>query len=386
MRKLGLIALATLTFLGITSSANAATAMLQTNDFVGISFWLVSMGMIATTVFFFSERGTVAASWRTSITVAGLVTGVAFIHYMYMRDVWVTTGDTPTVYRYIDWLITVPLQMIEFYLILAAVRKVPTSIFWKLLIGSLVMLIGGYLGEAGYIQPFVGFVIGMAGWIYILFEIFSGEAGTMAAKSGNRAMTTAFSAMRIIVTIGWAIYPLGYIFGYLTGGVDANALNIIYNLADFINKIAFGLVIWAAAMQNTRLKQDNLNIIIGRVRFAYLPYFFNAYIQTMTKIIFIDSQGEKKSIEVENGLTVMEGAVQNNIPEIDADCGGSMACATCHVYVQDDWYDKLNKCEDAEQDMIDMAFEPKKNSRLSCQIIVNENLEGLVVTTPKRQN
>ena len=253
MRKLSLFALAAVAVLGITSSANAATAMLQTNDFVGISFWLVSMGMIATTVFFFAERNTVAASWRTSISVAGLVTGVAFIHYMYMRDVWVTTGDSPTVYRYIDWLITVPLQMVEFYLILAAVRKVPTSIFWKLLIGSLVMLIGGYLGEAGFIQPFVGFVIGMAGWIYILFEIFSGEAGTAAAKSGNKAMSTAFGAMRIIVTIGWAIYPLGYVFGYLTGGVDADALNIIYNLADFINKIAFGLVIWAAAMQNTRL-------------------------------------------------------------------------------------------------------------------------------------
>ena len=95
----------------------------------------------------------------------------------------------------------------------------------------------------------------MAGWIYILFEIFSGEAGTMAAKTGNRAMTTAFSAMRIIVTIGWAIYPLGYIFGYLTGGVDANALNIIYNLADFVNKIAFGLVIWSCAMQNTSVSK-----------------------------------------------------------------------------------------------------------------------------------
>ena len=132
MRKLSLIALAAVAFLGITGSANAATPMLETGDFVGISFWLVSMGMIATTVFFFAERGTVAASWRTSISVAGLVTGVAFIHYMYMRDVWVTTGDTPTVYRYIDWLITVPLQMVEFYLILAAVRKVPSSIFWKL--------------------------------------------------------------------------------------------------------------------------------------------------------------------------------------------------------------------------------------------------------------
>ena len=109
MRKLSLMALATLAFLGITSSANASAAMLQTNDIVGITFWLVSMGMIASTVFFFAERGTVAASWRTSISVAGLVTGVAFVHYMYMREVWITTGDTPTVYRYIDWLITVPL-------------------------------------------------------------------------------------------------------------------------------------------------------------------------------------------------------------------------------------------------------------------------------------
>ena len=168
-----------------------------------------------------------------------------------MRGVWVQENESPTVYRYIDWLITVPLQMIEFYLILAAVRKVPGGIFWRLLIGSLVMLIGGYMGEAGYINALLGFIIGIAGWLYILYEVFSGEAGKAAAKSGNKGLSTAFSAMRMIVTIGWAIYPLGYVFGYLTGGVDANSLNVIYNLADFINKIAFGLVIWAAAMQNT---------------------------------------------------------------------------------------------------------------------------------------
>ena len=251
MRKLGLFALAAVAFLGITGQANAATALLQTNDFVGISFWLVSMGMIATTVFFFAERGTVAASWRTSLTVAGLVTGVAFVHYMYMREVWVTTGDTPTVYRYIDWLITVPLQLVEFYLILAAVRKVPTGIFWRILIGSIVMLVGGYAGEAGFINAMLGFIIGMAGWIYILYEIFSGEAGKSMAKSGNKSLVTAFSALRMIVTVGWAIYPLGYVFGYLTGGIDANSLNVIYNLADFVNKIAFGLIIWSCAVANS---------------------------------------------------------------------------------------------------------------------------------------
>ena len=106
----------------------------------------------------------------------------------------------------------------------------------------------------------------------------------------------------------------------------------------------------------------------------------------MPKITFIDQKGLSKIIEIENGLTVMEGAVQNNVPGIDADCGGGMACATCHVYVEDSWFNKLPKAEDAEVDMIDMAYEPKKNSRLSCQIIVSDELDGLEVTTPEKQS
>ena len=106
----------------------------------------------------------------------------------------------------------------------------------------------------------------------------------------------------------------------------------------------------------------------------------------MPKIIYQDNQGSSKTIEVENGLTVMEGAIQNDIPGIDADCGGSMACATCHVYVEEKWLNKLPKAEEAEVDMIDMAYEPKKNSRLSCQIIVDEKLDGLIVSTPAKQS
>ncbi len=106
----------------------------------------------------------------------------------------------------------------------------------------------------------------------------------------------------------------------------------------------------------------------------------------MPKIKYIDHEGNSNTIEVENGLSVMEGAIQNNIPGIDADCGGSMACATCHVYVEEKWLNKLPKAEDAEVDMIDMAFEPKKNSRLSCQLIVSDELNGLTVTTPSKQS
>ena len=250
MKKLKLFALTVVALMGVTGVANA-DAMLAQDDFVGISFWVISMGMLAATAFFFMETGNVAAGWRTSVIVAGLVTGIAFIHYMYMREVWVSTGDSPTVYRYIDWLITVPLQMVEFYLILSAVGKANSGMFWRLLLGSVVMLVGGYLGEAGYINATLGFIIGMAGWIYILYEVFSGEAGKAAAKSGNKSLVTAFGAMRMIVTLGWAIYPLGYVFGYLTGGVDAESLNVVYNLADFVNKIAFGLVIWAAATSSS---------------------------------------------------------------------------------------------------------------------------------------
>ena len=105
----------------------------------------------------------------------------------------------------------------------------------------------------------------------------------------------------------------------------------------------------------------------------------------MAKITFKDFQGNSKTINIENGLSVMEGAVQNDIPGIDADCGGSMACATCHVYVEEKWLNKIQKAEEAEEDMIDMAFEPKKNSRLSCQLIVSEELDGLIVTTPSKQ-
>ena len=106
----------------------------------------------------------------------------------------------------------------------------------------------------------------------------------------------------------------------------------------------------------------------------------------MPKITYKDKDGNSKTIDVENGLTVMEGAIQNDIPGIDADCGGAMACATCHVYVEEKWLNKIPKAEEAEIDMIDMAYEPKNNSRLSCQLIVSDELEGLIVTTPAKQS
>ncbi|MEC8642723.1 MAG: bacteriorhodopsin-like [Pseudomonadota bacterium] len=237
--------------------AFAAGENLASDDFVGISFWLISMALVASTAFFFIETQRVEGKWKTSLTVSGLVTLVAAVHYFYMRDVWIATGETPTVYRYIDWLITVPLLMIEFYLILRAIANVSSGIFWRLTIGTLIMLIGGYAGEAGYMNVWLGFVIGMVGWFYILYEIFAGEAGKLSAEQAPESVKSAFSTMRWIVTIGWAIYPLGYFYGYLATGdpaSSADSLNVIYNLADVLNKIAFGVIIWNVAVTESEAK------------------------------------------------------------------------------------------------------------------------------------
>ena len=226
--------------------------MLDPNDYVGVSFWIISAAMLAATFFFYVERDRAVGKWKTSLTVAAMVTGIACLHYFYMRGVW-AAGSSPTVFRYVDWLLTVPLQIVEFYLISLGHRVVRASLFWRLLIASLVMLIFGYIGET---NPDSGallwgtFVIGTAAWIYIIYEIFAGEASQINAASGTKSSQMAFNTLRWIVTVGQGIiYPLGYVIGY-TGalaGDGGGALNPIYNLADFVNKIAFGLAIWVAA-------------------------------------------------------------------------------------------------------------------------------------------
>tara|TARA_B110000879_G_scaffold112613_1_gene150369 strand:+ start:476 stop:1165 length:690 start_codon:yes stop_codon:yes gene_type:complete len=224
---------------------------LVSGDYVGMSFWLISMALVAATAFFFVERDRVAGKWKTSLTVSGLVTLIAAVHYFYMRDVWVSTGTSPTEFRYIDWLLTVPLLMVEFYLVLSAVTKVPAGVFWRLLLGSIIMLVFGYMGETGMMGVTMAFVLAMLGWGFIVWEIFKGEASQINAGLSNANVQGAYKAMLICVTLGWSIYPIGYFVGYMGGGADPAMLNIVYNLADFVNKIGFGVIIWAAAVADS---------------------------------------------------------------------------------------------------------------------------------------
>lgn len=228
--------------------------VLGSHDIVGTTFYIAMNMMLAVTIFFFLERDSVPAAWKKSITIAMLVTGIAFWNYLFMKTTWVKTQQSPTVYRYTDWLITVPLQICEFYFILAATQPVSTGLFWRLLTASIIMLLGGYLGEVGAVSVLFGFVIGMLGWLYIVFEIFSGEASRVAAGA-SKSSQIAFRTLRQIVSVGWAIYPIGYYLVYLGPTFSYHSqsvVNVIYNLADGVNKAAFGLAIWAAAKSDSK--------------------------------------------------------------------------------------------------------------------------------------
>ena len=237
--------------------------ILGQEDLVGITFWIATAAMLGSSLFFLIERSNVAPQWRTSMTVATLITGIAFWHYMYMREHWILTGESPIVYRYVDWFITVPLQIVEFYFILAAVTAVTAMLFWRLLGASFLMLIFGFLGETQILggSSIVWWILGMVCWFYIIYEIFRGEASILNKNSGNEAGQFAFQSLKWIVTVGWAIYPIGYLYGLeettILGIRVSNTayspelINIIYNLADLVNKTAFGLAIWVGATMDT---------------------------------------------------------------------------------------------------------------------------------------
>jgi len=220
---------------------------IEAGDVVGFTFFIGTMAMLAATVFFFAERGNVPEKWRLSLTVSGLITGIATVHYFYMRDYYLLVGSSPTEFRYIDWVLTVPLMCVEFYLLTRPYgAKVKTL---AALIGaSIGMLVTGYIGEA--IQPESTILWGTIStlfYLYIVYEVFAGSVAKLTKGSNNPSLNQAMFLLKIFITLGWSVYPIGYMTmpGNLLEGLGN--IDVIYNLADAINKIGFGLVVYYVA-------------------------------------------------------------------------------------------------------------------------------------------
>jgi bacteriorhodopsin len=239
------------------------------NDPVTFTFFVGYMAMLAAAVFFFFERGQVDGKWKLSLLVSGLITGIAAVHYYYMRDYYAATGETPVALRYIDWTLTVPLMCLEFYLLLRpAGAKI--AFMWKLIFASVVMLVAGYIGEAfvplnedgsaaagATSHSVIWGVISTLGYVYILYSAWFGEAAKLAQASDNAAVKKGIRALAWFVLVGWAIYPIGYMAmpgGWLSGVFEPTDMNLFYNLADAINKIGFGLVVYQIAVSESAKK------------------------------------------------------------------------------------------------------------------------------------
>jgi sensory rhodopsin len=228
---------------------------IATDNYVAFTFFIGTMAMMAAAVFFFMEVGNTSPKWRTSVLVSGIITFIAAVHYYYMRGYNLETGESPTFFRYVDWLLTVPLMCVEFYLITQKAGA-KQSLLWKLIAASVFMLVTGYIGEAIYpaeTQSWVWGAISGAAYFYIVYLVWYGDVAKLAASS-SPAVAAANRALGWFVLVGWAIYPLGYILGTKGGlfGIQlvsdpaaaTHAMDIVYNIGDAVNKIGFGLVIY----------------------------------------------------------------------------------------------------------------------------------------------
>lgn len=234
------------------------------DDPVAFTFFTGYMAMAAAAVFFLFERSTVADKWKTSLLISGMITGIAAVHYYYMRDYYVSTHETPIALRYIDWTLTVPLMVVEFYLLVrGAGAKI--SLLYKLIVAAVVMLVCGYIGEA-FTDGSMGHSVlwgslSTVGYLYILYTAWMGEVAKLAAASNSAVIQKGVRALAWFILAGWAIYPIGYMAmpgGWLgpdgAGLLRPQDLDLLYNLADAVNKIGFGLVVYGIARSESAVK------------------------------------------------------------------------------------------------------------------------------------
>lgn len=226
---------------------------MESNDYIGFTFFVGCMAMMAASAFFFLSLNQFDKKWRTSVLISGLITFIAAVHYFYMKEYWAEIHESPTFFRYVDWVLTVPLMCVEFYLILK-VAGAKTDLLWKMIFASVVMLVTGYLGETLFSdQAALWGAISGAAYFYIVYEIWFGNASKLAAAAGGNVLAS-HKILCWFVLVGWAIYPLGYMLGtqgWYTSILGTGGVDVAYNIADAINKIGFGLVVYSLATKQS---------------------------------------------------------------------------------------------------------------------------------------
>ena len=223
--------------------------LMGAQDIAGGTFALLTIAMLAAAVLLLAGTAWVSRRWKLPLALLGVAALASGLHYLPAANIWLEAGQMTIIYRYVGWFLTVPLQVAAIYFFVRAVGHVPAGIFWRTTVAAVLMVLARYIGEAELIHPTLGFLIALALWLYILGETYFGSMSERMAADGGDDARRGYFWMRLIMTIGWAIYPLCYFIASFAEGVGPEDLIVTYNLADLINVIAFGLIILTVGMK-----------------------------------------------------------------------------------------------------------------------------------------
>lgn len=225
--------------------------LLGVQDIASGSFELLLIATFCATVLLLAGTAWVGRRWKLPVALGGITLLASAAHYLMATDVWLATGQMTMIHRYVGWFVTVPLQVVTLYFFVRAFAQVPIGVFWRLLVASVVLVLARFMGEANLMHPTLGFLISLAMWLYVLGEAFFGKLSERTSRHGSEPAQRGWFWLRLIMTIGWAIYPLCYFIAAFGGKVETRYLMTTYNLADLVNQIAFELTILTVGLRES---------------------------------------------------------------------------------------------------------------------------------------
>ncbi|MCO5133951.1 MAG: bacteriorhodopsin-like [Phyllobacteriaceae bacterium] len=234
-------------------------AVFETADLTAASYSTATLGLVATSVLLLLGTGWVNRGWKLPVALCALAALVGVGAMFEAREAWAASKMVPVVYHYVGWAVSMPLQVLALYFLARRCGKLGIGLFWRLTIVSILMVFVRYLGEAGFMHATLAFLIGLVFWLYVLGELFFGKMDEVIRNSASEPVRRGYFWLRLIVTVGWAIYPLGNFITSFAGYVDDGSLSVAYNIADFLNRMAFGVAVLASAMLDSEGSRNEQN-------------------------------------------------------------------------------------------------------------------------------
>ncbi|MCV6547453.1 MAG: bacteriorhodopsin-like [Cohaesibacter sp.] len=223
-------------------------AVFETTDLTAASYSAAFLGLAATAVLLLMGTAWVGRAYKIAVALCALAATVGALALFDARSAWAVSQQVPVVYHYVGWIVSMPLQIMALFFLVSSWGKLTAGLFWRLLIVSVLMVFVRYLGEAAMMNATLAFLIGLVFWLYILGELFFGRMDEVVGKSNQDHLAKGYFWLRLIITIGWAIYPLGSFLTSFAGYADNGALSVAYNVTDFLNRMAFGVAVLATAV------------------------------------------------------------------------------------------------------------------------------------------